>query len=91
MTCLRKSAALLTLAAVALLLVSSAVALSHDHENLAGRVCQACQVGHLPLFGPSSTVALPALFTVSWHSPLEEIASELDAPWTHGPSRAPPA
>ncbi len=86
----RKFAALLALAAVVLLLASSAVALSHDHENLAGRVCPVCPVGHLPLLGPASTVDFPPLFALSWHAPLEEVVSELDAPWTHGPSRAPP-
>ncbi len=80
-----------TLAAVILLLASTAAVLWHHHDNLQGRVCQVCQLGHLPILKARFPTLVPALAVLAWHSSAEELITDLD-PWSHQePSRAPPA
>jgi|GEM_PF-3445230 len=91
---LRRSrvACLVSLAAVMLLLLAStAAAFWHKHDEVQGRVCQVCQLGHLPILEARVPTLAPALAFLAWHSSAEELVADLD-PWPHqGPSRAPPA
>ncbi len=81
-----------TLAAVILLLLASTAAvLWHHHENLQGRVCQVCQLGHLPILKARAPTLVTALVFLAWGTSAEELVVHLD-PWSHqAPSRAPPA
>ncbi len=78
-------------AVILLLLASTAAAFWHKHDEVQGRVCQVCQLGHLPILEARVPTLAPALAFLAWHSSAEELVADLD-PWPHqGPSRAPPA
>ena len=85
-------ACLVALAAVILLLLASiAAVLWHHHDEVQGRVCEVCQLGHAPILETRLPTLAPALAFLAWHSSAEELVADLD-PWPHqGPSRAPPA
>ena len=82
-----------SLAAVFLLLLgSTAAVLWHlHHDEVQGRACQVCQLGHLPILEGRVPTLAPALAFLAWHTSAVELVADLD-PWPHqGPSRAPPS
>src|SRR5712692_5104752 len=83
--------ALLSLAAVAALLLTSAGAsLWHRHDSRSEQVCQVCHIGDLPLL-QSTVTAGAAAALVARHCAAEEVSRDFDRDSsTHGP-RAPPA
>src|SRR5713101_3161591 len=82
--------ALVSLAAVAALLLTSAGAsLWHRHDSRSEQVCQVCHIGYLPLLQSTSNLGTPPPVLVAWHSPAEEFCRDLDPVFSSNVPRAP--
>src|SRR5713101_4775564 len=84
--------ALVSLAAVAALLLTSAGAsLWHRHDSRSEQVCQVCHIGHLPLLQSTVTAGAPAPALVARHCAAEEVFWDFDPVFSTHVPRAPPA
>jgi len=88
---LRVSALLSLVAVATLLLTSAGASLWHRHSGRSEQVCQVCHIGHLPLLQSAVTVGTPAPALIAWHLPAEEFARDLDPVFSSNVPRAPPA
>lgn len=86
-----KPQALVAVAAAAALLLTAAVVVVHSHDDLAGRMCQACKVAQFPVLeldaGPAVQAPAPSL----WNCPPARPAIQRDPLLAAEPGRAPPA
>ena len=82
---------LLAVGAAAALLLTTALVVLHSHEDLAGRMCQACKIAQLPIIQLDSGSAVQAPAPARWSCPSATPASQRDPALTAEPSRAPPA
>jgi hypothetical protein len=83
--------ALLSLTVAAALLLAAAAVVLHSHEDLAGRMCQACKIAQLPVIQLEPGPAIQAPAPVRCDLLSARPASPCDPVLTAEPSRAPPA
>lgn len=81
----------LAFVAASALLLTTAVVVLHSHEDLAGRVCQACKVAQFPLMELEPCLAVQAPAPVPWSCPPAQPAGQRDPLLAAEPGRAPPA
>jgi hypothetical protein len=86
-----KSQAILALAAAIALFLTTAVVVLHSHDDLAGRMCQACKVAQFPVMELDAGPAVQALAPVPWSCPPARPALQRDPLFAAEPGRAPPA
>jgi len=79
-------------AAAALLVIANAAVIPGPwHDGLAGRSCDVCRSGHLPILASLAPVAVPAPLEPAWQVAAEDERPAAAPESRTGAPRAPPA